>query len=298
MTSALSTVNAYLPKVLTPIHPAFPYPIIDLFGAMRLSSVVDWMARGVFDSPLPPDTPTKDKSRKGGKLMIKKKERASALQECIGILVVVFGGETFLALCTGSTPSWLISPNIALLFCLTHVIQTRTPFRRLLPAKPTLATELFLSLPDAIGRTLLLTKFSVSSVLHPTSPNTLPATPTTLLLVPFILAVPFASLIFSTFNFFSPSPRLTTPAELQPGGWMLVDAWAPLVIPALFLSLIGPVQGWNFGMGLGVSEDEAVVICMGVVWAIFTLRAVYNFGYKKEQWSSLIGLGEKKIKVQ
>ncbi|KAK8847466.1 hypothetical protein IAR55_005324 [Kwoniella newhampshirensis] len=296
MTSILSAINACLPSILTPVHPAVPYPILDLFGAMRLSSVVDWMARGVFDEPSPPATPSKEKSKKGGKTSVKKKERASALQECIGILVVVFGGETFLALCTGSTPSWLVNPSLALLFSLTHVIQTRTPLRRLLPAKPTLATELGLSLPDAIGRTLLLTRFSVLPVLHPTSLKTLPATPTTLLLVPFILAVPFASMIFSTFNFFSASPKLSTPAELQPGGWMMVDAWAPLVVPALFLSLIGPVDGWSFGMGLG--EDEAVVLCMGVVWAIFAARAIYNLGYKKEQWLGLLGFGDKKIKVE
>ncbi|WVQ83305.1 hypothetical protein IAT38_005444 [Cryptococcus sp. DSM 104549] len=287
MSTAVATANSYLPTLLTPVHPTLlPYALIDVFGAMRLSSVVDWMARGVFDPP----SPATPKGKKGAKIAVVK-ERASVLQECIGILIVVFGGETFLALCTGTTPSWLINPSIALLFALTHVAQTRTPLRRLLPDKPTLALELLLSIPDAIGRTLLLTRFSVLPILHPSSPSTLPATPSTLVLVPFILAVPFASIIFSATSFFSPKPKLDTPVELKPGGWMMVDAWAPVVVPAVFLSLIGPVEGW--GVGLGVGEDEAVVLCMAGLIVVFMLRAVYNFGHKRDQWVEMVGLGGK-----
>ncbi|OCF45818.1 hypothetical protein I317_00306 [Kwoniella heveanensis CBS 569] len=291
MASTLTNLNAQLRPIFTPIHPSFPFPLIDLFGAMRLSSVVEWMATGVFD---PPTAATPSKGKKGGKVV--KKERASVWQELVGLMVVVFGGETFLAACTGVTPSWLVSPKIALLFCLTHIMQTRTPFRKLLPPKPTLGLELLLSLPDAIGRTLLLTRFSILPILHPATPTALPATPSTLILTPFILAVPFASLIFSATNFFSPSPTFTTPVELRPGGWMMVDAWCPVVIPVIFLTLIGPVKGWDHGLGLG--EDEAVVACMGILWACFAGRAVYNLGYKKEQWTSMLGLGDKKVKTE
>jgi len=69
---------------------------------------------------------------------------------------------------------------------------------------------------------------------------------------------------------------------------MAVDAWCPVMIPALFLSLIGPVKGWDFG--LGMDEGESVTVCMIVLWGIFAGRAVYNFGYKKEQWME-IGMG-------
>lgn len=80
--------------------------------------------------------------------------------------------------------------------------------------------------------------------------------------------------------------------ELRPGGWMMVDAWAPVVIPALFLTLIGPVEGWGFGMGWG--EDESVIVCMTGLTIIFALRAVYNLGYKKELWLNMLGLERKR----
>ncbi|CAD6578995.1 MAG: hypothetical protein TREMPRED_002331 [Tremellales sp. Tagirdzhanova-0007] len=177
-------------------------------------------------------------------------------------------------------------------------VQTRTPFHALLPARPTLGLELAFSLPDAISRTLLLTQFSILPLLHPV-PGSLSISPTSssLILVPFILAVPFPALIFTGTSFLSPTPRLTTPAELRPWGWTAVDAWCPIMIPALFLSLIGPVEGWAWGLGMG--EEEAVVLCMIVLWVIFAGRAVYNLGYKREHWTRLLRLegGRKKIKT-
>lgn len=219
-------------------------------------------------------------------------------------------------MCTGTTPSWLIDPKLALLFggirestglsqsqcpgiihhpralLTADVLQTRTPLRSLLPAKPSLGLELLLALPDAINRTLLVTRFSVLPLLHPTpGAATLKPTPSSLLLVPFILAVPFASISFSTFNLFSPSPKFDTPGELKPGGWALADTWIPLVVPALFLTLIGPVQGWEYG--LGWTENEAFALCTLFTWAVFTARTVYNLGYKREQWTALLGQGAK-----
>jgi hypothetical protein len=70
---------------------------------------------------------------------------------------------------------------------------------------------------------------------------------------------------------------------------MFADSFVPVVIPLVFLSLIGPVQGW--GMGLGVGEDEAVLICAGLTSAIFVARAVYNFGHEAK-----LG-GSRKIKT-
>lgn len=146
-----------------------------------------------------------------------------------------------------------------------------------LPPKPTLLLELALALPDAIGRALLLTQFSVLPLLRsPSTASSLPVTPTTLLLTPFILAVPFASLIFTGTNWFSPRPKLQTPMELKPWGWTTIDAWLPLALPILFLTLIGPVQGWGYGWGM--PDGEAIVVCMGVTWALFAGRAIYNLG--------------------
>ncbi|KAK6903645.1 hypothetical protein L486_03216 [Kwoniella mangroviensis CBS 10435] len=282
--TSLNSLHDTLSPLLSPLHPSFPFAPIDIIGAMRLSSVINWIATGVFD-PQPTG-----KGKKGIK-----KERASIWQELAGLMIVVFGGETFLAMCTGTTPSWLVTPNIVVLFCAIHILQTRTPFIHLLPTRPSLPLELLLAIPDAIGRTLLLTRFSIIPLLYPSSPSvkTLPATSISLVLVPFILAVPFASIAFSTFNFFSPTLKLTTPVELKSQGWMLVDTWCPLLISPLFLTLIGPVEGWNIGSGWG--EHESVICCMVVLWACFTGRAVYNFGYRRDHWSEMFGVrGEKK----
>ncbi len=176
-------------------------------------------------------------------------------------------------------------------------IQTRTRLRAFLPPRSILGLELILSLPDAIGRTLLLTKLSILPLLS-TSSGSLPIPPTTssLLLVPFILAVPFPSMIFTGTSFFSSTPKLSTPAELRPWGWTAADVWCPIFIPALFLTLMGPVKGWERGIGIG--EDEAVVICMLVLWGIFAGRAVYNLGYRREQWEEMLGEGgRRKIKT-
>jgi hypothetical protein len=144
--------------------------------------------------------------------------------------------------------------------------------------------ELALAPLDAIGRTLLLTRFSIVPLLHPQAgAKVLPATPSTLLLVPFILAVPFAALVFSGTNWFAPQMELTTPNELKPGGWMAVDAWIAVVIPVLFLSLIGPVEGWPWGLGTRLSEDAAVVVCAVVAITAFVGRTVYNLGGAVEE---------------
>jgi len=70
---------------------------------------------------------------------------------------------------------------------------------------------------------------------------------------------------------------------------MFADSFVPVVIPLVFLGLIGPVQGW--GTGLGVGEDEAVLICAGLTVLIFVGRAVYNFGHEAQAG------GKRKIKT-
>jgi hypothetical protein len=83
MATTLKALRTHAPRLTTPLHTLIPFPIIDVFGAMRLSSVVNWMATGAFDPP----------SANGVK-----KARASLLQELFGLMVVVFGGETFLCM--------------------------------------------------------------------------------------------------------------------------------------------------------------------------------------------------------
>jgi hypothetical protein len=258
---SFAPVYGHVPALLAPLHPYAPVGALDVFGAARLSMGVNWVASDTKGRP-----------------------RASYLQEALGMLIVVFGGETFLSLCTGSPPGWLVNPTFIFLFAGIHFALTRTPLRALVPAKPNFLMELALAPLDAIGRTLLLTRFSIVPLLHPQAgAKVLPATPSTLLLVPFILAVPFAALVFSGTNWFAPQMELTTPNELKPGGWMAVDAWIAVVIPVLFLSLIGPVEGWPWGLGTRLSEDAAVVVCAVVAITAFVGRTVYNLGGAVEE---------------
>ena len=83
----------YLPPLLAPGHPFFPFGLVDVVGAMRLSMIVNWIASGAFD---PPSDNSKSSQKKGKGARKPKKARAPLLQELAGLMVVVFGGETFL----------------------------------------------------------------------------------------------------------------------------------------------------------------------------------------------------------
>jgi hypothetical protein len=108
----------YLSPLLEPIHPNFPFAPIDVFGAMRLSSVVNWMASGAFDPPVVIEV-----NEKGKKAT--ERRRPPLLRELLGLMIVVFGPETFLGMLTGAPPSWLVSLKIPLLFCITRKSRKR-----------------------------------------------------------------------------------------------------------------------------------------------------------------------------
>jgi hypothetical protein len=107
----------YLPTLLTPIHPNFPFAPLDVIGAMRLSSVVNWIAGGVFEPAVVVEV---DKKGKTVTRAVKPRVRATLVRELTGLMIVVFGPETFLGMVTGTTPSWLVSLKIPLLFCVTR----------------------------------------------------------------------------------------------------------------------------------------------------------------------------------
>jgi hypothetical protein len=71
---SLAPAYAYIPPLLAPRWP-FLVGVLDLYSAHRLSVVVNWIA-------------TENGQNRA--------KRATALQEIMGILVVLFGGETFL----------------------------------------------------------------------------------------------------------------------------------------------------------------------------------------------------------
>jgi len=107
----LAPAYGVVPALIAPRWPS-PLGVLDLYGAHRLSVVVNWIAT--------------DNGKRSAKA------RASALQEVVGILIVLFGGETFLCertfryedswltagMCTGQPPSWLIDPSVGLMFAL------------------------------------------------------------------------------------------------------------------------------------------------------------------------------------
>ena len=109
--------TGYLPTLLTPIHPNFPFAPLDVIGAMRLSSIVNWIAGGAFDEP--DEVEVNEKGKKVSQV-VKPRVRATLLRELTGLMIVVFGPETFLGMVTGVTPSWLVSLKLPLLFCATR----------------------------------------------------------------------------------------------------------------------------------------------------------------------------------
>lgn len=65
--------------------------------------------------------------------------------------------------------------------------------------------------------------------------------------------------------------RWSTPAELQPYGWAMVDVWIPLM-GVLYQGLMGGIE---MGLG-GWTEQEALGMCLVLTVGIFMARTVWN----------------------
>jgi hypothetical protein len=157
----------------------------------------------------------------------------------------------------GTVPGWVHSPDLAFLFGAACKSKSDAPDIDLLlaniPVKTSPKAELVLSIPDAINRCLLVTRFSRID-----GPLTLR------ILVPIINAVPFAALSFGGFNFFT-DMRWSAPAEVMPYGWAMVDTWIPLVT-VLYQYL--QHQAW--------SEKDALGVCILFTIGVFVARAYKN----------------------
>ncbi|KAJ9115568.1 hypothetical protein QFC20_000893 [Naganishia adeliensis] len=117
-------------------------------------------------------------------------------------------------------------------------VVSRTPVHRFIPRKPSVWLELPLSLFDALGRAIILTSFSVDFIRHTTTlPLHIRTNPWLMVLAAFINTVPFASLAFAC-HMFDKDWSFSTPGELQPEGWKMVDFWAPPVIATLYATLV------------------------------------------------------------
>jgi len=98
---ALTRLHAFVPALLAPTHAYLPFGLIDIYGAARLSLIINWIATGGFE----PEEKVVAEGKgvvvdeKGREAVVKtkvKRNRGSLLQELFGLMVVVFGGETFL----------------------------------------------------------------------------------------------------------------------------------------------------------------------------------------------------------
>lgn len=134
------------------------------------------------------------------------------------------------------------------------------------------------------------------------------------MLVPFISTTPFPVAVFG-WDWFTPAPKMQTPPELRAGGCMTVDLWAPMTIAYIYAFLIhahpaflAPYDlvrwairnstaftaflmdffGHDGGNQLPLwvyghepwSPRDASALCAIILTALFSLRALYNFGGK------------------
>ncbi|KAJ9127810.1 hypothetical protein QFC24_000093 [Naganishia onofrii] len=154
---------------------------------------------------------------------------------------------------------------------------------------------------------MILTSFSVDLVRNTASlPSETRNNPWLMVLAAFINTVPFASLAFAC-HMFDKDWSFGTPGELRPGGWMMVDVWAPPVIATIYATLIRahstfdipyqalrvavlrrPMLVWAVGYETfktrfpsspqAWSPLEARAICAIILTVLFACRALYNFG--------------------
>lgn len=123
--------------------------------------------------------------------------------------------------------------------------------------------------------------------------------------------VPFAAATFA-FGLFSKHPKYTTPAELQPGGWMAVDFWAPFVIAYLYGMLTGAHEmfmgPWHWMASVQANGTtgktgfwdpaDAKAACAAVLTVCFALRAVYHFGGTSQGTESHAGQNGNGVAVE
>jgi len=212
-------------------------------------------------------------------------------------LVVVFGGELVVSAMLTTPPSFMLSPTVTLVFVASHTVANLLPD---IPI-PSIETELPLALLDAATRSMLVCDFASSLVKN--NPN------------PLIQISPMALLITSTvlgnggfffvnaFSMLSPGGwSVSTPPEFKPWGWTTMDLWvAPLAtaiyatatqlqpfwaqLQLLLLSALGSsidttVDGEEklYGGVKPMATDDARTLCFVLMAALFSGRALRNFG--------------------
>lgn len=95
MVSGLEIAHSYITPLHTSVHDYIPFAPLDIYGAIRLSQIIYWASTGVLDPDMPVDVAANTgKAKRMAKII--RRSRPNALQECMGLMIVLFGGETFL----------------------------------------------------------------------------------------------------------------------------------------------------------------------------------------------------------
>lgn len=217
-----------------------------------------------------------------------KLEEKSLVRDLVATLTVVHGGDA-IAPFLGVPPSFLVSGVYPITYLL---VQTGIEW---IPSVPELSLqlELPLSFLDALSRTLLLVHAIPGMVLS--SPYPQIAGSPWALLVTSLFSANAGFFVLNLTNFLHPTPlSLTTPSELLPYGWTAVDLWCAPLVTGIYSLLTHSQPFWEtahaaiFGwLGSGdekltpVDEETARAACTVILMALFSARAVSNYGGMK-----------------
>jgi len=221
------------------------------------------------------------------------------------MLTIVYGGEVFVSSFLGQPPSFFTSPVGPILLSLGHyaifAILNFAP--GLLPLIPSLKWELPLSFVDGFTRAVLLCSIG-PSVIYGHHASSINDSATALVLSNSIMANG-GFFIVNTFSMLSPFGwSVSTPPELTPYGWTSLDFLVAPLITSLYATITQSQSTWKAAAitsasylgvsgiynvtvpteekqpaaGVGFDEENARAICAIVLVALFSGRAVNNFG--------------------
>ncbi|KZV81587.1 hypothetical protein EXIGLDRAFT_755501 [Exidia glandulosa HHB12029] len=195
---------------------------LDVAGALRLALIMRQL---------------KDMGHSSARAQGKQTEQHSFVKDLAVLMVVVYGGEAFMAPWLGLPPSFLTSSTFPLLFAAAHGVV------HLFPAVPSLSLELELPLAllDGMTRTLLLTELVPGAMLS-SSHGSVKQSPFGLCLGSLLLANG-GFFFVNLFSMLSPHGfSLATPAELQTFGWTTLDLWVAPITTAFFALYTQPAS--------------------------------------------------------
>ncbi|KAI0081450.1 hypothetical protein K474DRAFT_1587777 [Panus rudis PR-1116 ss-1] len=312
MSFAVEPIVELYRYVLQPIAPftwlGLSISTLDVAAAFRLCIALRQIKEKLYVEHKAKLASASASGEKGSKVEVKEFEERSFVRDVSATLLVVYGGEAVTSPLLGTPPSFMISGVVPALYTAIQAIVERLPSVPM----PSLNNELPLAFMDGISRAYLLCNLIPPVVLNHTltAVNTSPWT----LLLTSLLTANSGFFFIGLFSFLHPySLTLTTPTEFLPYGWTTTDLWCAPLITGLY-ALLTHAQpfwadahttlfGWLQGQGVDaltkqvapVDPEVARAICAVVLAAMFSTRAVKNFG-------AGAGIGQdikmKKVKAQ